>query len=369
MPAADLVMARTLEHEKRPLTQVEQASMGAFCDVRNKIAFRRQRPCGNDKALDWHIPLFGYAGSAVYAWPVRKVKVPNHDSYYFECKEDLEDVSRLCFFDWKGLHGQRFRWRSPAWQREYWRLSGLPPAVRAVAEGQEMSMQALCAWAAFFGMDIVVVKMIARVLGIHLGPNCSLFDVIITLIMRITGCSLDRALEVARTRLPFAMDEEELAVDEMMEVDEAMDCLDVEDIKRVKERQARIKQAEEEQDTYVEDFAEAMVKRRKEKQKGPDGAPLAKKPRVGDRRKLPAAIPMQDQAAIKAWFPPDTLVWKSRAAASWHCRVSELPEHSRSVRKHGDKTIPLLVSLAWKDSCFLQGIPLSECEVSGLVFE
>ena len=85
--------------------------------------------------------------------------------------------------------------------------------------------------------------------------------------------------------------------------------------------------------------------------------------------KLPCTFAeLQDQKVGKDFMPPDSRLWKSRADQTWHCRVQDLPEHSRSHRKHGPLAMRLVISLAWRDHCFLNGTAIEGCGGEGLIF-
>jgi len=320
------------------------------------VAFRRAKPYRKDAPLGWHVALFALAASAVYAWPAQKEPIIGTNDSVFTLREDVGDVARLAFTDWKGLTGQTFTWRSPAWQKIHWPRCKWASAVRAVAVGKEEALEVLGARFAFWSIDLAALIVLARIFEIALPVGASLLDVILTLVMAILKCTLDEAIDIAKKRVSIEVTEDNLCEEELLDVDEAADCLEKDDVQRVENQKKKLIERKEKVTVYRDDIVHLIRQRREEK----EGAKHKdKKPKV-EKIPMPATLPMEDTQVAKRCFPPNTLLWKARGTTSWHCRVQNWPELSRSVRKYGESTLSVLASAAWKDHCEIEGLPWPE---------
>ena len=123
----------------------------------------------------------------------------------------------------QGITAQKYAFRSPAWQRSYWKNSTLVFAVRFVCEGDEVPLLELLATQAFYGISLSILKLLAKILDCHLTDGSSLLATILELITHVLKCDFDRALEIAKIRLKFTVPEEELGAEKLLEVDEAVE--------------------------------------------------------------------------------------------------------------------------------------------------
>ena len=87
--------------------------------------------------------------------------------------------------------------------------------------------------------------------------------------------------------------------------------------------------------------------------------------------KIPLDVGQMDTKLVKPLFPPNSVPWKSRGDAAWHCQVSGWPHSiNRSARKYGDDMAILIVlSLAWWQHSILNGTPYVDAGVEGLIDE
>lgn len=78
---------------------------------------------------------------------------------------------------------------------------------------------------------------------------------------------------------------------------------------------------------------------------------------------------MMEQQEAKQYMTPGAFLWKSRRDSSWHSKVADFPTCNRSMHRHGDAALRVCISDAWHKHCLLEGIPVADAIVRGLLSE
>ena len=85
-------------------------------------------------------------------------------------------------------------------------------------------------------------------------------------------------------------------------------------------------------------------------------------------RKLPDDLSIFSQADMKKYMLADSYLWKCRASTSWCTRVPPFGVNSRSWKRHGErKALGIVVSCAWRQWCWLNGVDMAECPMDNLM--
>ena len=80
----------------------------------------------------------------------------------------------------------------------------------------------------------------------------------------------------------------------------------------------------------------------------------------------PDALLLLSGSDARAYMPPDGKLWRSYRDCAWHCRVAELPSHSRSVLTHREDALRQILKFAWQDHLCLHGLAEADCPIVGL---
>ena len=69
----------------------------------------------------------------------------------------------------------------------------------------------------------------------------------------------------------------------------------------------------------------------------------------------------------KKLMPPGGQLWQSRTPGAWHSRIPPLKENCRGWNAHGqEEALFGVVKAAWKQYCWLEGIPDEACPMPGV---
>ena len=169
-------------------------------------------------------------------------------------------------------------------------------------------------------------------------------------------------MDMVAPRLEAVPDQDDEAMTELLNIDEAASCLVKDEQEKLAEEQAREKAIQRENLAVHEDYREL---------KRPligEAVDSSKKPK-GDKIKVLANMELLEQLVVKKLFPERASVWKSRGSQTWHVQTRGWPkEVSRSVRKHGQhRAILMLMTESWYQWSVLNGKPFTAVLVEGLL--
>ena len=210
--------------------------------------------------------------------------------------------------------------------------------------------------------------------GYTVDTSQSLVDTLVSMTMSVLHLDEDEALSLLKVRLSAHSKKEAGAAKALMEVDEAVQCLEPNDINVVHKEQEK---GEKRAASHKEFVAEWKAKRKSVKacSKNNPKKTKGKAPPHSARGRascpvslLPVGDLMVDQQQVKKFMPEGSFIWKSRHDGTWHTRVPPFGTCSRSIQKHTEQVaLRLVISHAWKDWCDLEGVEYGECPMQGLM--
>lgn len=362
-PGADARVWRDA-HRFNRLCDVEFSFMGAFCDYKHCVIFRRAPGVGH-RSFGWHYPLTHFQDSGALALPCHLRQVPRGGAQQYISFSVAEDEAS-CFgiFDWAGITAMRCRWRSPAWQGANIPTASWGAGVRLFPTGPEEPLVNIAAREAWWSIGMVDLKKIAGRLGIVLPATGSLFDIVMKMVEVPLRVTPDEASDIVAMRLSASRAEPDEANDIIMNCDEAAQCLDQQDERLIKKEQRSIASQVREFNSFEEDFKVAATKRAKANKSKAKASRKRGSNEPSVRRLDKVALSMASQAEAKQFMPEGGFLWKARATSSWYSRVPPLKSHSRTVSK--PDALYWVICKAWQDWCLLRGVALAEAPVEGI---
>lgn len=296
----------------------------------------------------WYQALHHFNSSSILCWPgqLRDVvtrsasfRIFTHDN---ECKEPV----LISLLNIDKVMACSFTWRSWCWAVEHLGSLRGPGTGRLfpVVEHGPCKLLNIMAEKAFWNMPRSDVVAFAALRGILVNAGDSLLEVLVTVLMRILGCTEEVALEKISQRLavddvPHSFAEEILAVDEALAV---MDSGDIDTIHQEQKGQAKsIEEGKVFAKQYKQKRADARAKAAaaedaaKGKGKGGKGKGKGGKGGKGngpDRPKLPSMI---EHADAKQYIPPGASIWRGLSRGEWW---GHMPPRRRVSAKWADST-------------------------------
>ena len=233
-PAADLPL---MQHGcVQGWHTLEGVCCGAVAKSTHRLLARRR---DDGPRFDWHMLLHHFKDSTVLAWPVELVPAPYYDdAFYVRFARDVKRFVFLTMLTWEKVEAVCFTWYSVSGMAYAFprACNDLPPATRAVVAAQPQPLAELAARKAFWTMDLISLRDNARFMKTGIKTSDTMLHTLIAPVRCILKCSEAEALDIAPQRL-VTLDESVGELDELMEIGEAVDCLDAGDVKSVKQTQ------------------------------------------------------------------------------------------------------------------------------------
>lgn len=362
---ADLAVMR-LARETRTIDQVCVAKLGCFCSASHGIIFKRD--ADGAASIGWHLALCHYAGSGFLAWPVQLHEVPTcPNSRFAALQTDIGMPHVFAASTWRGITAARCEWRPWSWQcAEFPRASSeLRPALRLFLTSPEEPLVRVAARSAWWSLDLSILRTIAADQGFGLGPGLDLFETCLAMVRLALGINDEAALAILSQRMAQPSEPTEL-VQELLQIDEAVQVLDRNDVQSLRREQQSARDAEVQRRSFADQFRakRAEVKaaanpsrKRKASAKADPARP----------RRLPAQLSELAQSEYKRYLPEGAFLWKSNFNGSWNARLPPFGQVSRSWSKHGEfEALRLVLAGVWYQWCDVNGIEHSACPMEGL---
>lgn len=369
-PAGDLIVSRNVPTENMEYV-LPRLFLGFFANMDHGIMIRTGQI--GDGGVDWEFPLYHIEESAFFSWPAKLVTVQQDEVDYWTLDTKVVRIPGYPMNSWDGRLARRIAWRSPAWQRAKLKDERFTcqPAVRPFAVGPELPLAQVAAEEAYWAADVTTLRKISREFQLDVPQEGSEFETCFSMVKGVLGGSDTETMERMRHRLGKSSPLQAASVEILMEVDEAMQCLEKEDEERLRKEIVDSAKADERKETYRQVWTEKMKQVRAEAERAAAPAGRKKKPRRDEppRRWLPDQIDLEDQQMLKSFMPEGGYLWKSRATSTWNARWANLPSHARSALKHGDQAWRIVVSLAWKDWCEVHGVHVDDCPMRNLILD
>ena len=361
---ADLPMLRyAAEHEN---ADMNGACMGGIAHVSHRLLVKRESGAGGG-AFDWHVLLYHFKESSVLAWPVSLREIPNHDAKYVIFRTDVERIPLLCILSWEDISACTFEWMSVSGQNAMYPGAAevLPVATRAIVKHAPAALKSVVAQEAFYGIGVGELREMCKVLRAPVASDSSLVDTLVGMICHCLEVSEEEALHIAAKRLA-GMKTEVGDIHELMEMDEAVQCLDHNDVKNAQDTQHRHL---EKQNEYTE-FKEQLRDRKKALQ---DAAPKKKRraevsTRKGRVKKLVNVLEGMSHREAKKWTPPGSYLWKPRSDGAWHSKMPPFKSCSRKWSTYGEaEALKLCLQDAWRNYADLNLMSIDDIPIEGIM--
>ena len=366
-PAADCALFREVHQFPALKAKVGQSYMGAFAEAGKSFAFKRQSKVGT--TFGWHVGCGHFPKSGFAALPVALKNVPGHTAWYFDFTRGLDAPPVFAVFDWQGIEGLMFTWRSWAWQCLNFpnARTKLEPATRMVVTSKAEPLIKVAAKMAFWSFDQTMVKNVCAVEKQMAFPSSgSLLEVLVHAVMAVLAICEDEALTILRQRVIKHKHQDAAATSVLAGVDEAAHVLDPKDEDLIKSEQEKMVKQEENHKEFETEWKQNRQRTRAPTAKAKSKAKASAKSSAPPPT-LPAQVEMMDQKDLKQYMPPKGLLWKNRSAGSWNSKVEPWGGCSRAISAHGEnEALRQCIASAWKDHCLNEGIRKEDCPMHGL---
>jgi hypothetical protein len=195
--------------------------------------------------MQYYVAGYPFPRSSVLCWPVDVREMPGKpDLQFFTPVGGLQEPVFVPIFtlDESEIQATTFTWRSWLWQTHTVPLAAqeLDLAVRPVLDGPFEPVLKACARRAFFQLPKADLLQRCAYVGLDVGDGASLFDVVCKLCGHLLGADEEGVLRVAHARLAAHVMDSEMSR-ELLEIDGAVECLDFNDHKRLRQEQASAK--------------------------------------------------------------------------------------------------------------------------------
>ena len=306
--------------EENDFSGMQHSDMNKIFTLQHRFVFQVVEPMLEMLSV-WYLPLCFFPSSCVLAWPCRAVTVGAHtrfdlevldEPFLFSLTEALEKYS-----------GWAVVWRSPLWQHREVPIGGgkLDPPRRIALFGSskgKMSIFRVACLAAFWSLSRTVIVELATDQGIECDKSWNLFETIFHVVKaEFKLADDDEVLDIVGHRLTANSVREKFSAG-LLEIDEAMACLDLDDHASVKAEQRSTKSMLEEHHevlhTYSEKRRQVREKKAVEVDKGKPKKGRAKAAPVPPRPKWPSHV---EQSQAKTFIPPGAFIWRGLTKRVW----------------------------------------------------
>lgn len=164
-------------------------------------------------------------------------------------------------------------------------------------------------------------------------------------------------------------------MEELLQLDEAAQCLQQEDEAVLKSEQKAMPSRRESFNAFATELRErktaVTAAAASSSSSGGRGGQRRKKAAPADTARVrPVDLSRIEQQDAAKLMPPGGYVWQNRHGECWCSRVPPYRQVSRAWRKHGEaQALRLVMSEAWRQWAAMQGLELSSLPLQGLVFE
>lgn len=336
---------------------LEYAWSSEMFDASHKLLFRLPDVHAEDQ---WFYALGFFRNSSVIAWPCTLVRLRDSDSCFVEFDQPGVEPILIGVFQVERVSACSVRWVSWAAQmKEFTRLGDrqqlATPAIRAFVDGKPEALCKVAAKKAFWSLKVPFLTTLANHLGLELSGCSSLCEVVFRMVQGVLGvddleCANILSLRLARNDISATYSQQ------ITNLDEAIDCMDAHDAKRVKEEQREVENERRERAVFVSEYGvrrraiddSRLAGRRKAKAK-------AKSAAAPTRPVFEGVIP---QSVAKGFLPVGASIWKDRTRGAWNAHV---PPRARVSEPYADNealALHRILRRAW----------LQHLEINGLDF-
>ncbi len=181
------------------------------------------------------------------------------DLRWVEFIQDVKEPSLAIVNNEETVVACSVKWRSWLWQYHTCKSPashdhlGRPPIPRLFVQHGPEPLIKIAARCAFWTMPVTDLQKIAQHRNIELGAVSNLCDMVCSLVQKTLQCSDDETMQIATQRLA-TNDVSASFSKELLELDEALDCMDQHDAKRIHQQQHEVRISEDERRVFVQHF-------------------------------------------------------------------------------------------------------------------
>ena len=286
-PVADLQLLRDAL-AAGCLHKVERAWQGAMLQACHQVMFRLKAPSTGGASASGDSPcLFAmhhYDDSAVLAWPLKKhdLVLGGGKEQFFEFDVETRSPVLVGIFDHKLVEACTVIARSWLWQWQHFgdARARFDPAVRLFANVGPASLLEVAARSAFWSLSKTWMDTLVQFEDWHLDSSDSVFDTLFGCIQNALKCSDEEALTITSRRLG-EHDFDTVFATGLLEVDEAIECLERHDHSKLVAKQNDYISQAADRKAFVSDYT------RKKQENIKKGKPVVAK---GRKPKLKATL-------------------------------------------------------------------------------
>jgi len=306
----------------------------------------------NRDQMKAYVPLVHLPGSAVIAWPVRIMQIPDQRSEYLEFYDDLVKPCLLSVFDLKDdscVTAACFSWKSPISQAMDHAKHGLAEGIRAFLCTKFLPVKELAAMHAFWTLSATQLTNFATYFGLNVPPGEGLFGLLFSMVAECLGCNDTKALQIVARRLGSYEQQLQFG-EELLALDEALDVFEFHDQKTIISEQKDVKSTDTDRKVFLTSF---KVKARAMHEAAAGGESQAKRARMAappPQLPLPpvSAFTIEHAVAKELIPPPPASIWRAHKKGEWWGHTH--PDLARCrepwVRHGGER--PALIALLRK---------------------
>lgn len=176
-------------------------------------------------------------------------------------------------------------------------------------------------------------------------------------------------MQILSARLERIPDDDLDCTDDRLNIDEAAKSLERKDEERFRSEQEQVRNRVTARKEFVRTYRVARERARQEASKSDGKAKARTRSAAAANRptNLPDRMEMMPQGEAKAYMPEGSYLWKSMADSAWHSKVGQFPTCNKSVARHGNQALKMVVSDAWRKHCLLHGVPEGSCPMASLL--
>ena len=202
-------------------------------------------------------------------WPVKLVKFSKtlqmlhveFDTVMPGQVTDWHDGKPYVFTTWSG-NWEHYWAYSCEWHSWAWQCNMVPgcqskhkPALRLCCKGVERSFLKVAAESAFWDLSATDLKLVATVHKFHVDEKAKCFEVLFSVTKQALRLTDDqKVLDILKHRMANLQPSKQ-SVDQFLEIDEAHEVLDVEDIEEVTRERDRLKKSKAAFEHVGEEFS------------------------------------------------------------------------------------------------------------------
>lgn len=276
----------------------------------------------------------------------------------FYLLDQQKDPTFYALCDIEKVQACHFGWRSWLWQQNNipgGHLSKQPRLLPVVTVGPSPLLH-IAAHCAFWKLPKGVVVDCGKLVGAVVAASASLCQVLVQVVMKILGKSESQALDIVSQRLA-ANDDSQSFVEALLEIDEAAEVMDKQDLEQLTSEQKLARSERAEAEAFSKDFVDSRQR---------VAATQQKKQMSQSRRPLPNRI---EQHEARRCTPPGASIWRGMTGReTWNGHMPPRKRIFMTLAEMGDDgAMRNILKRLWLQYLELNGKPASECPWSDLL--